>query len=401
MRAIVLSRCVAAATLGLAGQAAAAEEVNSTSVDLTAGAGYSTNPFVGGKGGSGSAFARLAAMLSHHWSSERTSTAVTAYWEGSEYFNYRMTNLLAISGQTAHAVNERLDLTAAGRLAADFSGELANRFLDVVPPGQPDTGPALPGVPEDAYLYGGRQYRANGEVGLSWRASERSRIVGSVGASRAVFSQSGLADHTTEDASIGYQRSLSEQTDVGLRLTATGTQFGGSGNSTFIMGPAATIHTHISQEWTLAGSVGVTFSKVRHGVHDSHSADPSLSASLCHDNVTLRLCANVGHYTHSSAVAQLITATTAGLDLVKLLDNKQTIEVSAAYMRYSNAQGQIASIRPDQYRAAASYSRLLNDRLSVGASASARGFGGAASSGSRESDLSGTVFLRYRWGNRG
>lgn len=410
----ILSRCLAATTAGLLGQpavaaqtdaplgqAAAGPETNSTYADLTLSGGYSSDPsFQSGGGGKGSAFVSLSALLSHRWSSERTSTALTGFWEGSDYFNYRVRNLLSLHGRTAHAVSERLNISASAGIMADFSGQLSNRFLDVAQPGQPDTGPPLPGPPGDMFLYGGREYRGELNLGLAWQASERSEILANVGVSRSTFSESGLLDHTTETASIEYLRSLSERTDVGLDLTSTATQFSGSSDATLILGPAVTIRSHLSENWTLGGSAGLTFSRVRHNGGDSNSTEPSLSASLCHNDVTSHLCARAAHYTHSSAVAELITATTVGLDWVKELDAKQTIQLSAAYMHYSHPQVQTTSFQSSQFRAAASYSRLVSDRLSIGAGAAASRLAGGTGPGQHGTDISASVFLSYRWGNR-
>ena len=402
MRKLILSRCLAATMLSLLGQAAAADEVKSTYIDLTGSAGYSSNPFPGQNGGNGSPFASLSARLSHRWSSERTSTQIAGYWEGSDYVNDRLRNLLSFRGQTRHAVNERLDLSAAAGLIADFSGQLANRFLDFVPPGQPDAQPPVPGSPTDLYMYGGRELRGDGNLGLAWQASERSQLMAGVGVSRAVFSQSGLRDHTIENASIGYQRSVSQRTDAGFHMVVSRTEYDDSNDSTLIVGPAVTLRSHLSQDWTIAGSVGASFSKVRRVGRDSNSISPSFSASLCHEDSAARLCATAAHHTQSSAVAELITATTAGLEWTRMLDAKQTIELSAEYMHYDHPQAQITPIQSDQYRAAVTYSRLLSNRLSMGAEASARdgGRGAVVGQATRGSDVSVSLFLRYRWGDR-
>lgn len=399
MRNAALARVLAATTVGLTGQAAAAQELKSTYADVTANIGYSSDPFLETSGGSGSPFVTLSARLTHRWFSERTSTEITGYWEGSEYFHYRLRNLLSLHAQTKHSINERLDLSASGGLTADYSGELANRFLSLPQPGEPVGPPVIGGPPADTYLYGGHQYRADGNVGLSWHSSERSQIFAVLGASRVKLSQAGLRDHTIESLSAGYLRSISQETDVAAHLTATATQFDGSDDAAIIINPAATIRSHLSQEWTIAGSAGLSFSRVRHSGVDLHSTEPSFSASLCHDSLSEHLCVSAAHYTHSSAVAELITATTAGIDWVKKLDARQTVQLSAGYMHFNHPLGQITSFRSSQYRGAASYSRLLSDRLSVGAEATARGYAGGGPG--HGTDVSGSLFLRYRWGKLG
>jgi hypothetical protein len=71
-------------------------------------------------------------------------------------------------------------------------------------------------------------------------------------------------------------------------------------------------------------------------------------------------------------------------------------------MHYDHPQAQITPIQSDQYRAAVTYSRLLSNRLSMGAEASARdgGRGAVVGQATRGSDVSVSLFLRYRWGDR-
>lgn len=392
----LVARCFAATTMGLVGQAASAQEINSTYADVTGSLGYSTQPFFQSNKG-GSPFASLSATLMHRRFSERTSTELSGYLEGSEYFHYGLKGLASVRGRTTHAVNERLSVLASGALTADYNGQLANRFLNVTQPGETDTGPVTSGIAPDSYMYAGRQYRADGEVGLTWHTSERSQFSLSTGASREILSQNGLRDHTSENVSLGYLRSISERTNVGAHLDITGTQYDGSDDAAIIINPAATIKSHLSPEWTVTGSAGASFSRVRHLGRTAQSTEPSFRGSLCHESMRENLCLLAAHFTHGSAVAELITESTVGIDWIRKLDAIQTLQLSAEYLRFSNARATTGPITDTQYRVAAIYSRLINERASFGVEASAHGY--AAGSPGRRSDVSASVFLRYRWGS--
>jgi hypothetical protein len=402
MRKSALTRCVAATAVGLIGQAAAADETKSTYVDVSAGAGYSSDPSLqsGSSRGSGSAFASLSGRLSHRWSSERTSTVIAGYWEGSEYFNYGLKNLLSLTVDTRHAINERLDVTGSAGASADFAGQLSSRFVDVAEPGPPLTGPVVTGPAPDVLFYSGSQYRADGTGGLTWQATPESQIFGTIGVGRVHFTQSGLLDHTSEYLSAGYLRSLSERTEAGIHIIASATQFDGSNDVSVIVTPAATLRTHIAQDWTLSGSAGMTFSKVRHAQVDRSSTAPSFSASLCHDTPAGRLCGTASHSVQSSGVAELISVTMAQLEWLENIDEKQTVQISAGYAHYANAQAlAVSTVQPNQYHIAATYNRRLSDRFSIGGEAAARGLSGGGRRS--QSEISASVFVRYRWGNIG
>jgi hypothetical protein len=116
--------------------------------------------------------------------------------------------------------------------------------------------------------------------------------------------------------------------------------------------------------------------------------------------MTESLCAQVARNAQSTADASAITMTSASANWFKKLDEKQTIQLSAGYVKYSGAGEDLVDeqgLGTSQLRAAASYSRSLNDRLSLGADAGVRSFRRVGED--PDPDLSGSLFIRYRLGD--
>jgi hypothetical protein len=392
-------RCFVACAVGFLGWPAAAEDMQQTDhVDLMASAGYSTHPAAVQSGSSGgAAFGRLSVHAAHKLSTERTVARLIGFWEGTEYLGEGMRNLASARAEVTHAADERLALSGSAGFSADFAGQLSNRFIYSPQPGQPDTGPVVGGPPPDLFLYSGRQYRGDANIALSFKASERSRITGSAGASRETFSDPRIKDHTIEFGSAGYDHSLSERTTVGVRLLASRTDFDNSDDETVIVNPTLTASTLLSEDLRLSGSVGATVSRVSRGGTDLHSTDPSFSASICNDGSAQRLCATAAHYAQSLGVAELAKTTAFGLDWVRALDARQTVELSAGYQHYSRGQTDLAT-SVDQYHGGARYTRRLANALAIGGDFSARRFGDFEANS--RTDVTGTLFVRYRIGER-
>ena len=198
-------------------------------IDLTAGLGYSSNPFLEFNG-DGSAFGRLGVRGVHAWSSERASTSIAGFAEGSTYFNkYDLKGIFSLTGDTQYQVSETVRAFASGGVSGDLSGQLSNRFLYVPPvPEVPDT--TLPPPPvtvqdPDLFSFAGRQYRLYGQGGAAIRTGPRTNITLSGGASRVWFTGTGLNDYTTFFANGAYNHQLSERTSIGFNLGADRTNY--------------------------------------------------------------------------------------------------------------------------------------------------------------------------------
>ena len=400
MKGFFVSRYLAVtAGVGLLASPAAADNTNLSYLELSAGAGYSSSPFLR-PGGSGAGFGNVSARGVHQWADERSSAELIGYLEGAAYTNgYSATSLASVRAQATHSASERLSISGSVGFSADYSGQLSNRFIYAPQPGAPIP-VNTPVQNPDLYFYTGRQYRLDADVGATWQASERSRLHVNTGVDHVAFSNSSLHGYTLAYLSAGYDRLLSQRTTVGFQVTGSRTDFTRSDDVTTIINPAATISTRLSEDWTLSGSAGVMFSSLDRGSRQiSSSTDPSFSATLCHQNKSQSLCATAARAISSSAAAELVNSTTFELQWLKKLDARQNLQLSAGYVRFDNSKIGQASLASQEYHAAATYSRLLSHRCSVGGDVGVRGF--EQQGGGHHTDFRASVFVRYRLGDLG
>ncbi len=374
-------------------------------LDLTASLGYSTNPFLEIGNSRGSAYGRVSARGVHAWGGERSRSSVSAFVEGSTYLNdYGLKSIFAVTGDTHYQASEKLSLFASGGVSGDLAGQLSNRFLYVPSsPVVPD--PNVPPPPvvvddPDLFSFSGRQYRIYGQAGASIRASERGVVTVSGGAQRTFYTDDLLDDYTTVFGNGTYGHTLSERTTVGFGLGVSHTNYSNSSASTTTINPTVNIRTLLAENWDASAAVGVSFSKVDDelGGNDS-STNLSLDASLCRSLEFDRFCGHVSRYAQSSSRAAIVQTTTVGVDWFKRLDEDQTIQLSAAVVRYVSDFETLGDFRSHHFRLAASYARRINTRLSAGADVGARSL--RQDGPDPDADIGGTVFLRYRLGDLG
>ena len=374
-------------------------------IDITANVGYSSNPFLRVEDDSeGSAFGRLSARGVHAWSGPRHFTSISGFIEGSTYFNdYGVESIFSVEGETQQKVSERVTVFGTAGFSGDLSGQLSNRFLYTPElPQVPD--PTIPPPPTvedpDLFAFAGRQYRLFGQAGASIRTSERSNVSISGGAQRVFFSgDSGLSDYTTIFGNGAYDYSLSERTTIGLSVNASHTNWDDNGDSSTILNPAFTVRTKVSEYWDISGGIGVSFSNVERSGDSDSSTALSLFGTACRTTRDERLCARVSRYTQAASSSSLVTTSSIGIDWSKRLDDKSSIQLSASVARYISEDDIIADDKTTHARLAASYSRRVNQRLSAGADVGVRAL--RSPGPNPDTDVSGSLFLRYRLGDLG
>ena len=333
---------------------------------------------------------------------ERTSTSLTGYVEGSTYLHdYNLKSIFSVSGDTQHRASETVTVFGSAGLSGDLSGQLSNRFL-YVPPGPvvPDVNvPPPPATVQDPDLFSfaGRQYRAFAQGGASFGLDERSSVTVSGGGSRVWFTADLLNDYTTLFANGAYNRQLSQRTTVGFNVAVNRTQYDDSSDNSTIITPTVNIRTQLSEFWDIRASVGASFSSSERAGQNDHSTGLSVDSSVCHNTETERLCGRATRNSTSLSRGALVTTTTVGVDWFKELDDKQTVQLSASASRYSSDDELVSNFKSTHWRAAANYSRVISTRLSGGADLGIRRL--STEGPDPDTDLSGSIFLRYRLGD--
>jgi hypothetical protein len=107
----------------------------------------------------------------------------------------------------------------------------------------------------------------------------------------------------------------------------------------------------------------------------------------------------VARLSNSTSRSALVTSTSVGLDWFKKLDEDQTLQVSASVIRYVSDQDLGDNLKTHHFRLAGSYSRRINGRLSAGADLGVRSLRRAGTD--PDTDVSGSMFVRYRLGDLG
>lgn len=379
--------------------------VNADYIDLTASLGYSSNPFLQIGDSQSSAYGRLSARGVHAWGGERSRSSVAAFVEGTGYLNdYGFESIFSINADTQQQVSETVSVFGSAGASGDLAGQLSNRFLYVPPlPVVPD--PNLPPPPvtvddPDVFSFTGRQYRIHGQAGASISVSPRSNISFSGGAQRTIYKDDLLNNFTDIFVNGTYNHSLSERTTVGFRVSATRTDYDNSSASSTIINPAVTVRTLLSEDWDASAAVGVSFSNVEGPLgEEENTTNLSVDASLCRSLETDRFCGHVSRYAQSSSRASVVTTTSVGIDWYKQLDEDSTLQLSTSFVRYDSQVATLTDFRSHHFRLAASYSRSIGQRLSVGADVGARAL--RQEGPDADPDIGGALFLRYRLGDLG
>ena len=376
---------------------------NATYLDLTGNLGYSTNPMLRTADSEGSLYGRASARGVHMWNGELSSTSLSAFVEGTTYFNdYGIKSIFSVSGDHQREVSERIRVFGSAGVSGDLAGQLSNRFLYVPPlPEVPVEGAPPPVTVDDPdiFSFSGRQYRIYAQGGAAIRMSARGSLSLSGGAQRIFYTDEFFDDYTTVFGNGAYNHSLSDRTTVGFNVGIRRTDYDNSSDSSTIINPGISVHTRLSEYWDVSGGVGVSFSNVERNGSNSNSASLSFNGSLCNTTENDRFCGRVSRYSNSTSRSALVTTTSLGVDWFRKLDAAQTIQLSASVVRYVADEELDENFRTNHFRLAGSYSRVISGRLSTGADVGVRAL--RRDGPDPDTDISGSLFVRYRLGDLG
>jgi hypothetical protein len=387
---------------------AASRKGKSDYVDLEAGAGYSTNPFLAYGSDTGRAFGRISAHAVHSRWTERSSTTLSAYGEDVTYLGRYGSKLLGrVTAHHDEQTSETLRLFGDVDASLDRGGQLGTRFIgspSVLPVNVVIT-PGLPIDPNVDVFADGRTYRFSGQVGAQLTTTPRDTLSFSAGYSRSMF-RSGSVDSNVSDifGTIGYNRRLDERTTVGAQVSSRQSDYDGRGKVRVIT-PQFTFHKAFSPETTVDGALGVSFARLDNGLSVRNTTGLAGNVALCHAGQKDHVCATVARSQQTSSIAGPATSLSAGIDYGRQIDANQSIQFNVSASRYTQ-QGDsfvvpvaLALGRSDYVSANGSYSRKLGNRLYAGVSASVRKL--YQDGANPKADVGGSVFLRYRLGDLG
>jgi hypothetical protein len=376
-----------------------------TYLDLSASAGYSTNPLLQLSDRS-SAFGRLSASAFHSWNTERGSTWLSGYLEDTTYLKgaYGSKVIFRVNAHTDQAISEKVrvygDVTASG----DVAGQLTNRFTPGPIVNPPDTNPP-PGTNPELFNLSGRQYRIGAQGGASISAGERSSISLSAGVNHGFFTGSNkAADYTTYQTGLGYNNKLSERTTVGVSVNFQRQDFQGSDYAN-VINTMVTINTQLAQDIQASGSVGVMAIYDHRAGESDHSYSPSFSGSVCKAGENSSFCARVSRDAAAPlgiGVAQgaRSASITTSFDLTyrRRVGEFSTLSASVTGTRNSTvAQLQSGKFQSTYLTGLVGYDHKIGKRLFAGVTVGTRKL--YQTGPDPKMDLNGNFYLRYRLGD--
>lgn len=400
IRILALRPAVVAIIYGLTSAIASAD--TQSYVEVQAGLGYSTNPLLTIANDGGSGFGRLSAYGYKSWSTERSSSNISAYVENNSYLNnYSTKQAFSLSASTSRQTSELVRLFGDVGFSGDFGGQLSSRFFGI-PSGSVPTDINLPPAPvvvvdPSLISYGQRQYRLTGRVGASVKLSPRDTLATSFGAQRVMLG-GGLArlHYSQFDSTVSYTRQMNERLSLGGRLIGQYADYS-AGRSVSSFGPQATIQARLGPNLEATAGIGFVLTRQNRGaVGSDSSVDLALDGSLCRNVSYERLCVRVARQTQSSVIGGAPTSTSASIEYYRRLSAKEQIQLSGTAVK-SGAQRNSAFNQQSFYTLAASYDRKINNRLSAGANAAVRKL--TAAGPDPRTDIGGSIFLRFRFGD--
>ena len=377
-------------------------------VDLTAAAGYASNPFQRIPSRS-SVFGRLSAFGVQQWRSEKGTTSISGYVEDTTYArDYGSKQIFNIDAHTSQAVSPTVTLFGDLSATGDFAGQLSNR-LTYVPSQPPVTEPGNPLPPTstnpDVFGLSGREYTLTAQGGASIRTSPKGTLSLSAGAERLIFTgPNSPSNYSIFYGSVGYARQISERSTLGGTVYLQRQEFKG-GDHASIVDPTLTFHSQLSETLAADAAVGVLFINEHHLGVSHNSTSPSFSAGLCSSTTSSRICGRfardaqsalgtpIGNQTGETAISTRLSA-----DYYRKLSAASTIQASLSAVRYSSTQAfNNQKFHTDYLSAVVGYDHKIGHRLAAGVSVGVRKL--SQPGPDPRTDLNGQVYLRYRIGD--
>lgn len=416
--------------------ASAGADETRASANITAGAGYANNPFVG-QGGGGSVFAQVGVSPEVRIVNETRTIAIGADVFHQEYFNdFPANTTYQARADYSQRLNETTSVHARGSYQSALLGAFGfGGFGSVNPIVQPPvvdpvTGvgagavlvnpgvgvgfPVVPGTEIGAFGAGRRQRTFNLAGDFSSTISSRDSVTGSIfyvnssfGGGRDLQNFGNLGDYNGYGSSLGINRRLSEFTSVGLLGSVSSYNYQQAQSDTRVYSIQATASTRLNEFWSLDGALGASFLQQQLG---GNSATLSGNANLCRRGERSSTCLQASRAVLPTGFAGTQTQTSVGLNWQMQVGEGQNVSLGASYVSLDSPRGSLpvgsdngtipglpGAFDNQIGQVNAGYSRAIGRRLQLSPSVYYRSvFGGTLS---RADDYGGQISLSYRLGD--
>lgn len=391
--AIPVRFALAGLTLALPAAPGMAQEITA-SVDLSANAGYSSNPFLT-TNGVGSGFVEGAIRPNVAITDDRGQTNFGAYYSRREYFKrYNGNDSYGLSGKGERRLSERVNVRAL--LAYDSS------IIGAADPdGDQVIGPGIPDNP-DIGLIGSRQRRRTitGSVGMTMQPTARDTWSVDLNAMRTrygndlPFSQ----NYITYGGQLGYSRALSERTSIGAAVGYSEIDYDGSQFDARIINPQLTFNTIFAGGWSLNAGLGASISTLKLPTGNRTKTALAGNLQLCRERERGRFCFGGSRTNDATGFGGVRTITDLFANYSYRLSERGTLRADARYSLNDRDRSALVSGKQEYLSLSGGYSHKLNERLNVTADVGYRDV--YSDSRSAEADIWGRAGVTYRLGSR-
>ena len=345
----------------------------------------------------------------HAWGWRAEPTSLSAFVEGTSYFNeYGVKSIFSRRGDTQRQVSEKVSLFGSAGVSGDIAGQLSNRFL-YVPPVAGSAGSEVPPPPvtvndPDVFSFTGRQYRVYGQAGASIRTSAAGqpvacRVAPSAPSTRTTCSTITPTSSRTARTTIRCPSGrLSDS-----RSARPARDYDDSSDNSTIINPAVTVRTLLSESWDASGGGRRLLLRRGGSARRKQTTRPTCRS-------TARICRTTGDRPLLRTRLALCHIAPQGRRWSRPPPSASTGSRSSTRIRRCNCrpascatilqlansrQFQIAPLPPRGQL----FSRRIGQRLSVGADIGARAL--RQDGPDPDTDISGSLFVRYRLGDLG
>lgn len=376
----------AAATIPFAAADAANVQFSGL-VDLHA--GYGSNPFfdVASPGPSALGGATVSVALDRITAKSRTT--VTGEADINQYLRH-YGNTQNYSATLRH--NQQISQVLAFAVDAEYDNAInpSPSFSTKSPDLQPQG---------DLLTVGQRIRRVSGGADLTWEPNDRDLFQAGINGSHASFSGGNASAYNSYGASVGYLRTFSARTKIGLQAAASQVKSSAYPDSrSYTLG--LQVIQQISAVWKFDGGLSLI---LQSQLGESFKTI-GFNGSLCGAYPRFTVCAVGSRLSAPSGLGGLRTDTQAGARLNYKLTPRSTLDLSATYDISKSGN----HILPTQkyYEIAATYRRELTQRLSFGVSGRTQGrdYGllfAATGGGRKVAGYTATANITYKFGRIG
>lgn len=313
-------------------------------------AGYGTNPFVqfASDRGSGLLGATIAPRVTR--TTTVGSTVLTVTYDRDEYLR----NYLAADTRRAAIVHKQ-------RLSDTWNGQVAASYSSAINPIRTDTDLA----DLDPFTIGTRSRRLDGNFSLSGQLTARDAVtIGATGSHARFNGATGLSDYRTYSANAGYARTVSGNTQLGVRIAVSRTEPDLFAPTRSIQ-PGVTLAQKFSAIWAFNGTVGVLIQHANFATGEYNGKGLSFDVSLCGAYPSTSVCLTGSRQQTTSGLGGARLTIAGGITITHQLTSISSVGFSG---KFSSGKAQ-ANLGPPPSRAlrtSVDYQHKLDRRWSAG-----------------------------------